>query len=104
MICAPCNARIEAERPWLLERRPLAWDAGHTWMHTLVSLPGSVPPDPPVVALSVDERLDSLAAAQTQAQARFDAFADETHARMARLEALLVQLVGARELRSEQEE
>jgi hypothetical protein len=53
----------------------------HSWMHTLVSLPAPASSSEPV--LTIDKRLDALAE-------QFDAFANETHIRMARLEELLL--------------
>jgi hypothetical protein len=96
LICAECNANIEAKQPWLSERQRLDDKVAHSWVHALVSLPASPSVKEPV--LSIDERFEALAAANAQAlaaanaqaQARFDEFANETHARMARLEALLM--------------
>jgi hypothetical protein len=108
-VCFPCNAQIEEQRPWLSEHQS-SLGVDHHWSHTLVSLPARFEPEPPAISV-LEQRLDRLDAALedrlTRVEAKLDeratehaAFAGDMNVRMARLEALLTQLVGAHAITS----
>ena len=88
---------MEAERPWLLERRATAEDTIHSWAHTLISFPRLPASTEAVISvekqlLTLQAKVDEQALERKRADEQFEKFAAEMRDRMQILEGLLTRI------------